>query len=316
MKEYLRISEEVQTALAEGKPVVALETTLIAFGLPHPHNLQTAIDMENMIRREGAVPATIGLLDGVIQVGLTEEEIERFATGSSVSKTSRRDIPYLLANRTMGATTISGTMIAAQLAGIPVFATGGLGGVHREGEISWDVSADLIEMSRTKVAVVSSGAKAILDLTRTLEYLETFGVPVIGYQSDYFASFYSRQSGLLADIRLDTPNEVAAVMDAKWRLGLSGGILVANPVPAENEIPFEEINVYIEQAVAEAARDGITGKDVTPYLLRRINELTGGRSLSTNLALVRNNARVGAQIAVAYAKLQAKLSLSSRSTAS
>jgi len=316
MKEYLRISEEVQTALAEGKPVVALETTLIAFGLPHPHNLQTAIDMQNIIRREGAVPATIGLLDGMIQVGLTEQEIERFATGSSVSKTSRRDIPYLLANRTMGATTISGTMIAAQLAGIPVFATGGLGGVHREGEISWDVSADLIEMSRTKVAVVSSGAKAILDLTRTLEYLETFGVPVVGYQSDYFASFYSRQSGLLADIRLDTPNEIAAVMDAKWRLGLSGGILVANPVPAENEIPFEEINVYIEQAVAEAARDGITGKDVTPYLLRRINELTEGRSLSTNLALVRNNARVGAQIAVAYAKLQEKLSLSSRSTAS
>ncbi|XID91847.1 pseudouridine-5'-phosphate glycosidase [Paenibacillaceae bacterium WGS1546] len=316
MKEYLRISEEVQTALAEGKPVVALETTLIAFGLPHPHNLQTAIDMQNIIRREGAVPATIGLLDGMIQVGLTEEQIERFATGSSASKTSRRDIPYLLANRTMGATTISGTMIAAQLAGIPVFATGGLGGVHREGEISWDVSADLIEMSRTKVAVVSSGAKAILDLTRTLEYLETFGVPVIGYQSEYFASFYSRQSGLLADIRLDTPNEIAAVMDAKWRLGLSGGILVANPVPAENEIPFGEINVYIEQAVGEAARDGIAGKDVTPYLLRRINELTEGRSLSTNLALVRNNARVGAQIAVAYAKLQEKLALSSRSTAS
>lgn len=316
MKEYLRISEEVQTALAEGKPVVALETTLIAFGLPHPHNLQTAIDMQSIIRREGAVPATIGLLDGLIQVGLTEEEIERFAAGSSVSKTSRRDIPYLLANRTMGATTISGTMIAAQLAGIPVFATGGLGGVHREGEISWDVSADLIEMSRTKVAVVSSGAKAILDLTRTLEYLETFGVPVIGYQSEYFASFYSRQSGLLADIRLDTPNEIAAVMDAKWRLGLSGGILVANPVPAENEIPFGEINVYIEQAVGEAARDGIAGKDVTPYLLRRINELTEGRSLSTNMALVRNNARVGAQIAVAYAKLQEKLALSSRSTAS
>ena len=316
MIEYLRISDEVQTALAEGKPVVALETTLIAFGLPHPHNLQTAIDMQNIIRREGAVPATIGLLDGKIHVGLTEQEIERFATETSVSKTSRRDIPYLLANRTMGATTISGTMIAAQLAGIPVFATGGLGGVHREGEISWDVSADLIDISRTKVAVVSSGAKAILDLTRTLEYLETFGVPVIGYQSDYFASFYSRQSGLLADIRLDTPNEIAAVMDAKWRLGLSGGILVANPVPGENEIPFEEINVYIEQAIGEAARDGIAGKDVTPYLLRRINELTEGRSLSTNLALVRNNARVGAQIAVAYAKLQEKLALSSRSTAS
>jgi len=254
MIEYLRISDEVQTALAEGKPVVALETTLIAFGLPHPHNLQTAIDMQNIIRREGAVPATIGLMDGRIHVGLTDREIERFATESSVSKTSRRDIPYLLANRTMGATTISGTMIAAQLAGIPVFATGGLGGVHREGEVSWDVSADLIDISRTKVAVVSSGAKAILDLTRTLEYLETFGVPVIGYQSDYFASFYSRQSGLLADIRLDTPNEIAAVMDAKWRLGLSGGILVANPVPGENEIPFEEINVYIEQAIGEAAR--------------------------------------------------------------
>ena len=313
MNNYLSFSEEVQQALHEGRPIVALETTLISFGLPHPYNLETAMEMENNVRLEGAIPATIGLLNGKIKIGLSPTEIEAFATGSSILKTSRRDIPYVLSSRQMGATTIAGTMIAAQLAGIPVFATGGLGGVHREGEVTWDVSSDLIEMARNKVAVVSAGAKAILDLTRTLEYLETFGVPVIGYQTDYFASFYSRQSGRLADFRLDSPNAVAEVMDAQWRLGLAGGMLVANPVPIENEIPFEEINLYIEQAIQEASRNGIAGKEVTPYLLRRINELTSGRSLATNLALVKNNATLGAKISVAYYNLKNKIAAHSAS---
>jgi len=307
MTEYVRCSEEVQQALHEGRPVVALETTLISFGLPYPYNLETAMEMESIIRREGAVPATVGLLNGQIKIGLDKTEIEAFAGGRDVLKTSRRDIPYVLSTRKMGATTIAATMIAAELAGIPVFATGGLGGVHREGEVTWDVSTDLIEISRTKVAVVSAGAKAILDLTRTLEYLETFGVPVIGYRTDYFASFYSRQSGLPADVRLDSPEEVAAMMDAQWRAGLGGGLLVANPVPEEHEIPYEEINLHIEQAIREASAEGITGKEVTPYLLKRINELTGGRSLATNLALVKNNAMLGAQLSVAYHKLQRDL---------
>jgi pseudouridylate synthase len=304
MKDYLSISDEVREALNNGLPVVALETTIISFGLPSPYNIETAIEMEDIIRRHGAVPATIGILDGKIKIGLTKEEIETFATSSSIIKVSRRDIPYALSSKKMGATTIAGTMVASNLAGIKVFATGGLGGVHRKGEITWDISADLTEMSRSNVTVVSSGAKAILDLRRTLEYLETIGVPVIGYQTDKFASFYSRQSGLSADFRSDTPFEVASVMDAKWKLGLTGGILVANPVPEEDEIPFSEIDIYIEQAIQEAAEEGITGKELTPYLLQNINRLTQGRSLSTNLSLVRNNAKVGAQIAVAYQQFQ------------
>lgn len=304
MKPYITISEEVRSALEQKLPVVALETTIISFGFPYPYNIQMALEMEEIIRRHGAVPATIGLKEGKIKVGLGKAEIEEFATEGSVLKAGRRDFPYVLAQKKLGATTISGTMIAAGLAGIHVFATGGLGGVHRHGEVTWDVSVDLTEMSLTNVAVVSSGAKAILDLGRTLEVLETLGVPVVGYQSDYFASFYSRQSGLKANFRLDTPEEVATMMDAKWSIGLNGGILVANPVPEQDEIPFAEIDEIIKQAVEEANAEGIAGKEVTPYLLKRINHHTKGRSLETNISLVRENAKVGAQIAVAYQHLQ------------
>jgi len=301
---YLYISEEVQDALDRSLPIVALETTLLAFGLPAPYNRETAFDMEDIVRSQGAIPATIGILDGKLKIGLSRKELEWFTSGhASIRKASSRDIPHMIASGMPGATTISGTMVAAELAGIPVFATGGLGGVHRDGENTLDISLDLIDLARTRIAVVSSGAKAILDLPRTLEYLETQGVPVYGYQTDYFASFYSRQSGLMADYRIDTPEEGASLMHIKRGLGLKGGMLIANPVPEENEIPFDEINLHIQSAIEVAERNGIVGKDITPFLLKEINRSTDSRSLQTNLALVRNNAKVGAQIAVAYGKL-------------
>jgi pseudouridylate synthase len=300
MKEYLTYTEEVRHALENNQPVVALETTIISHGMPYPQNLEMAKEVERIIRDNGAVPATIGIMNGKIKIGLTESELEEFATNKSVEKVSRRDFPYILASGKIGATTVAATMIAAQLAGIRVFATGGIGGVHREGEITWDVSADLTELAQTNVAVVCSGAKSILDLGRTLEYLETHGVPVVGYRTDEFPSFFARESGFGVDFRLDTPEEVAALMDTKWQLGLNGGLVISNPVPEADALNHREIEAVIQQALAEAKEKGITGKQVTPFLLDRVKQLTAGKSLQTNIALVKHNAEVAARIAAAY----------------
>ncbi|WP_421617289.1 pseudouridine-5'-phosphate glycosidase [Brevibacillus sp. TJ4] len=300
MKSYLTYTDEVRQALENNKPVVALETTIISHGMPYPQNVEMAKQVENIIREQGAVPATIGIMNGKIKIGLNEQELEEFATNPSVAKVSRRDFPYILASGKIGATTVAGTMIAAQLAGIRVFATGGIGGVHREGEITWDVSADLTELAQTNVAVVCAGAKSILDLGRTLEYLETQGVPVVGYQTDQFPSFFARESGYGVDFRLNTPEEVAALMDTKWQLGLEGGLIIANPVPEADALDHREIEAVIQQALNEAKANNITGKNVTPFLLDKVKQLTGGTSLQTNIALVKHNVEVAAKIAVAY----------------
>ncbi len=301
MKEYLTYTEEVRHALENHLPVVALETTIISHGMPYPQNVEMAKEVEQIIRNNGAVPATIGIMNGKIKIGLNESELEEFATNQSVEKVSRRDFPYILASGKIGATTVAGTMIGAALAGIRVFATGGIGGVHREGEITWDVSADLTELAQTNVAVVCAGAKSILDLGRTLEYLETQGVPVVGYQTSEFPSFYSRQSGYGVDFRLDTPEEVAKVLDTKWKLGLNGGMVVANPVPEADALDHREIETVILTALQEAKEKGIAGKKVTPFLLDKVKKLTAGKSLQTNIALVKHNAEVAAKIAVALA---------------
>lgn len=299
MKERLSFTEETRTALAEGKPIVALETTIISHGMPYPQNMEMAKRVESIIRARGAVPATIGLMDGRIKIGLTETELERFATDKSVEKVSRRDFPYILSTGKIGATTVSATMIGARLGGIEVFATGGIGGVHREGETTWDVSADLTELARTNVAVVCAGAKSILDIGRTLEYLETQGVPVVGYRCDEFPSFYSRESGYRVDYRIDDPAGIAALMDTKWKLGLDGGLLIANPVPEAHALDYQEMEQVIEEALAAAKRQGVAGKAVTPFLLSYIKEATGGKSLETNIALVNHNADTAAAVAVA-----------------
>ncbi|MFD0673751.1 pseudouridine-5'-phosphate glycosidase [Cohnella sp. GCM10027633] len=301
MNPYLTYTDEVRDALATGKPIVALETTIISHGMPYPQNIEMARKVEQIIRDEGAVPATIGIMDGKVKIGLNEQELEAFATNKQVDKVSRRDFPYMLSSGRIGATTVSATMIGAALAGIRVFATGGIGGVHREGEVTMDVSADLTELARTNVAVVCAGAKSILDIGRTLEFLETHGVPVVGYQTDEFPSFYARESGFGVDFRLDEPSQVADVLRTKWALGLDGGAVIANPVPAESALKQEEIEGVIQQALDEAKAQNIAGKKVTPFLLARIKELTDGRSLATNISLVYNNAKVAAQLAVALA---------------
>ncbi|MFM1651915.1 pseudouridine-5'-phosphate glycosidase [Brevibacillus sp. B_LB10_24] len=303
MKAYMTFTKEVQHALENNLPIVALETTIISHGMPYPQNIEMAKQVEQIIRDNGAIPATIGIMNGKIKIGLDERELEEFATNQEVEKVSRRDFPYILATGKIGATTVAATMIAAGLAGIKVFATGGIGGVHREGEVTWDVSADLTELARTNVAVVCAGAKSILDIGRTLEYLETQGVPVVGYQCSDFPSFYSRESGYQVDFRLDSPEAVAAVMDTKWKLGLNGGLVIANPVPEADALPHEEIEAVIGQALKEAKEKGITGKHVTPFLLDRVKQLTAGKSLQTNISLVKHNAEVAAKIAV---ELQAK----------
>jgi pseudouridine-5'-phosphate glycosidase len=302
MNKHLMIATEVSAALAGGKPVVALESTIIAHGMPYPANFEMAQEVEAIVREAGAVPATIAIIGGAIRVGLTKAELEKFAVdGSRITKVSTRDLPFVMAQKLDGATTVASTMRIAAMAGIPVFATGGIGGVHRGAEKSFDVSADMMEFAESNVAVVTAGAKAILDLALTLETLETLGVPVVGYGTDDFPAFYSRASGHAAPMRCDTPEEVAALMKAKWSIGLKGGVVVANPIPPEHEIKAAEISSVIEKAVAEAARRNITGKNVTPFLLARLAEVTGGRSLKANMALVRHNARIGAEIARAYA---------------
>jgi pseudouridine-5'-phosphate glycosidase len=301
LKKYLEIKDEVKKALNVGKPVVALESTIIAHGMPYPQNIETALEIEDIIRANGAVPATIGIIAGKIKIGLTKKEIKFLGESDEVVKVSRRDLPVVLAEKRHGATTVAGTMIAADLAGIKIFVTGGVGGVHRGAETSFDISADLEELKKTSVAVIAAGAKSILDLSLTLEKLESFGVPVLGYQTEELPAFYSRHSGFKCDYKLESPEHTADILKAKWELGLEGGVLIANPVPKSDEIEYSVINKKIEQALAEAKEKGISGKKLTPFLLDRIKEITDGKSLKTNIALVKNNAVVGAKIAVAFA---------------
>jgi pseudouridylate synthase len=297
----LDLRDDVAEALRDGRPVVALESTIIAHGMPYPTNLETAERLEATVRAEGAVPATIAVQGGRIKIGLGERELEHLAKASDVLKLSRRDLPYAVAARRDGATTVAATMICAELAGIRVFVTGGIGGVHRQGESTLDVSADLLELAKTSVAVVCAGAKAILDLGRTLEVLETHGVPVIGYGTDEFPAFYTRASGYGVDERLETPQEVADLMRAKWQLGLEGGVLVAVSIPEEGALPQAEVDAAIDTALRRADKEGVRGKRLTPFLLAALNDLTAGRSLAANIALVHHNAEVGARIACAYA---------------
>ena len=297
----LSVTDEVATALAEGRPVVALESTIISHGMPYPANVEMAVEVEGIVRDLGATPATIAVLDGRPRIGLGPEDLELLASHGDVMKVSVRDLPYVVARGVHGATTVASTMRLAALAGIRVFVTGGLGGVHRGAETSYDVSADLTELGTTDVAVVCAGVKSILDIGLTLEMLETLGVPVVGYGSEEFPSFFSRVSGHRAPMRVDTPDEVAAMMRAKWGLGLDGGLVVANPIPVEDEIPADESGLIIDRALADMDALGIIGKDATPYLLSRIVELTDGASLTANIALVRHNARLGAAIARAFA---------------
>lgn len=301
LEKYLEIKEEVKEALKAGRPVVALESTIIAHGMPYPQNIETALEIEDIIRENGAVPATIGIIDGKIKVGLTKDEVKFLGESKEVIKVSRRDLPIVLAEKKHGATTVAGTMIAADLAGIKIFVTGGVGGVHRGAEKSFDISADLDELKQTSVAVIAAGAKSILDLGLTLEKLESFGVPVLGYQTEELPAFYSRHSGFKCDYKLENPEHTADILRAKWELGLEGGVLIANPVPKADEIEYSVINEKIEQALAEAEEKSISGKELTPFLLDRIKEITDGKSLETNISLVRNNAVVGAKIAAAYA---------------
>ncbi|HEY8382042.1 MAG TPA: pseudouridine-5'-phosphate glycosidase [Microvirga sp.] len=302
MRRHLDVAPEVQAALDARQAVVALESTIVTHGMPHPQNVETARAVEAVVRENGAVPATIVIIGGRIKIGLSPEELEWLGTASDVMKLSRADLPFAVAAGRHGSTTVAATMIAAHWAGIRVFATGGIGGVHRGVEASMDISADLDELARTPVTVVCAGAKAILDLPRTLEYLETRGVPVVGYGTDRFPAFWSRTSDLPVPLRLDTPEAIAGMIRTKAELGLEGGVLVANPVPSADEIPGGEIAAHIEAAIGEAEAQGIKAKAVTPFLLSRMVALTEGRSLATNIALVKNNAALAARIAAALAR--------------
>jgi pseudouridine-5'-phosphate glycosidase len=301
MNQQIQLTDEVADAVAEGRPVVALESTIISHGMPYPRNVQMAREVEAIVRSNGAVPATIAVLGGVPRVGLTDDALELLGSDPDVVKVSVRDLPYVVARGLHGATTVAATMRLASLTGIRVFVTGGLGGVHRGAPQSFDVSADLTELGQTSVAVVSAGVKSILDIGLTLETLETLGVPVLVDGADEFPSFYSRSSGFAAPMRVDGPAETAAVLQAKWSLGLPGGVVIAHPIPVEDEIPTAEIGGIIDRALADADRLGVTGKEITPYLLGRIVEITGGASLTANIALVKANAAFGAAVAVAYA---------------
>lgn len=299
LDQYLDIHPQVQQAIADGKPVVALESTIITHGMPYPKNVETALKVEEEIRKNGAVPATIAIIQGRLLVGLTSEQIEYLGRqGQKVTKVSRRDIPFMVASNRDGATTVAATMIMAQMAGVRVFATGGIGGVHRGAQQTFDVSADLQELANTNVAVICAGAKSILDIALTREYLETHGVPVIGYQTDCLPTFYTRESEFPVDYRLDNAKAIATALSVKWSLGLNGGVVVANPIPKAYAMPQETINKAIEQALQELKAQGVSGKDSTPFLLARVTELTGGDSLAANIQLVLNNARLASSIAV------------------
>ena len=295
---YLAISPEVQEALKNNKPIVALESTIISHGMPYPKNVETALEVQNIIRENGAVPATIAIIDGFLKVGLTESEIDYLGKkGTEVIKVSRRDIPYVVAKKLDGATTVSATMIISAMAGIKVFATGGIGGVHRGAELTFDISNDLEQLGQTNVSVVCAGAKAILDLPKTLEYLETKGVLVVGYKTKKLPAFYSSSSEYNVDVCIDTPDEIADMIKVKDELDIKGGILITNPIPQEFEVPHDVIDKVIEQAIKEMDEKGIKGKESTPFLLAKICELTGGTSLESNIKLVFNNCKLAAQIA-------------------
>lgn len=300
---YLEVKDEVSQALEQKKPVVALESTIISHGMPYPENIIVAKNVENIIRSKGAIPATIAIINGKMKVGLTEEELEFMGSSKDILKASRMDLPVIIAKGLNAATTVAATMIISNLAGIRVFVTGGIGGVHRKAQQTFDISADLQELAKTNVAVVCAGPKAILDLELTKEYLETFGVPLIGYQTDEIPSFYSRRSGIKVPYRIDSAKEAGLIMKAKWDLGLQGGILIANPIPEKYSMDKETINKIVDQAINEAEDKGIKGKELTPFLLSKIKELTKGESLEANIELILNNAIVGAEIAIEYNKL-------------
>ena len=300
----IKVAEEVKKALAEGKAVVALESTIISHGMPYPQNVETALRVEEEVRKNGAVPATIAIIDGVPTVGCNRDEIEKLGkAGLTVTKVSRRDIPIVIAKGLNGATTVASTMILAEKAGVKIFATGGIGGVHRGAEKTMDISADLDELSKTNVTVVCAGAKSILDLNLTMEYLETKGVAVIGYGTDELPAFFTRESGIKVGYRMDTPKEIAESMKAKEDMGLEGGMLVTNPIPEEYSMDAKVIGEAIDKAVKEAEDLGVKGKDITPFLLDKIQKITGGDSLASNIQLVLNNARLASQIAVELSKL-------------
>lgn len=303
LEKYLEINPEVKEAIENGKPVVALESTIISHGMPYPRNVETALNVEKIIRDNNAIPVTIAILNGKLKVGLTGEEIEYLGKAKNVIKTSRRDIPFIIAKKSDGATTVASTMIIAALAGIKVFATGGIGGVHRGATETFDISADLEELAHTNVAVVCAGAKSILDIGLTLEYLETHGVPVVGYQTKEMPAFYTRKSGFNVDYRVDSPEEIATALKAKWALGLDGGMVVANPIEEQYQMDYDTITLAIEKALKEADENGIRGKESTPFLLAKVKEITGGDSLESNIKLVYNNAMLGAKIAVELSKL-------------
>lgn len=297
LPDFVEIAPEVREALDRGRPIVALETTILSHGMPYPQNVQTAREVETIVRDAGGVPATIAVIAGRLRVGLRDDELERFGTAKDVMKLSRADLPYAIAQKRDGATTVAATMECAALAGIAVFATGGIGGVHRGAESSFDISADLEEFSRSRVAVVCAGAKALLDVPKTLEVLESHGVPVIGYRADTFPAFWSRESSLPIPLRLDDAAAIATFIRTQTTLGAPGGTLICNPIPTADEIPNDEMAAFIERAISESAAAHVTGKAVTPWLLDRIYHLTDGRSLTANIALVKNNVALAAQIA-------------------
>jgi pseudouridylate synthase len=302
MNQYIELSEEVRIAKEQGQPIVALESTIISHGMPYPQNVQTAREVEQIIRDNGAVPATIAIVDGKIKIGLSDEELEMFGKSSDVAKASRRDLAYLIATKKLGATTVAATMICAEAAGIHIFVTGGIGGAHRGAENTMDISADLEELGQTNVAVICAGAKSILDLGLTMEYLETKGVPVIGYQTDVLPAFYTRKSEFEVNVRADDVETIASTLKVKWDLNLKGGAVIANPIPEEFAMDEKVITNVIESALKEAEEKHISGKNVTPFLLGKVKELTEGKSLDANIALVKNNAVVGAKIAVSFNK--------------
>ncbi len=302
MNQFLDINTEVAEALKSGKPVVALESTIISHGMPYPENFEMAQKVERIIRENGAIPATIGIIGGRLKAGLTEEELLYMAQTPGIIKASRRDLPFIVSQKLDGATTVASTMIVAQMAGIKVFVTGGIGGVHREAETTMDISADLQELAQTDVAVVCAGAKSILDIGLTLEYLETHGVPVLGYGVDEFPAFYTRKSGFDVDYKVSSPEDTAKALHAKWGMGLKGGMVIANPIPEAHALDYDLITAAIENALVEAKSQGIKGKKSTPFLLSKVKAITEGKSLTANLELVYNNAKIGARIAKAYAE--------------
>lgn len=304
LEKYLNVHPEVKKALAEGLPVVALESTIISHGMPYPKNIEMAKTVSKIIRENGSIPATIAIIDGVLKVGLTTEEIEFLGTSKDVVKASRRDLPFIISKKLNGATTVATTMILANLAGVKVFATGGIGGVHRGAQETFDISADLQELANTNVAVICAGAKSILDIGLTLEYLETNGVPVVGFETEEFPAFYTRKSGFGVDYKVESSLEVASALKAKWDLNLKGGMVIGNPIPKEFEMDYDTINNAIESALKEAEEKNIAGKKVTPFLLDRVKTITDGKSLDANIELVYNNAKVAAQIAKDLSELK------------